>query len=78
LFKLFCIVWWMHEHPLLWVLFGFNIHKWNPGFITCYSYNVTEKFISIFVISHRRSHFLHSVHIHEHFWNPRYTKLVIA
>jgi hypothetical protein len=36
------------ESVLLWLRFGFKIHKWNAGFITCYSYDVTEKFISIF------------------------------
>jgi hypothetical protein len=50
LFKLFRLVWWMCVHPLLWLLFGFSISKWNPGFITCYSYNVIEKF-AIFVVS---------------------------
>jgi hypothetical protein len=38
-------------HPPLWLLFGFNIHKWNPGFIACYPYNVIEKFIAISVVS---------------------------
>jgi hypothetical protein len=32
-------------------LFGVNTHKWNPGFIACHSYCVTEKFIAIFVVS---------------------------
>jgi hypothetical protein len=41
----------MCVHPLLWLLFGFNIHKWKPGFITCYSYDMTEKFMAIFVVS---------------------------
>jgi hypothetical protein len=36
LFILLRLVWWMCVHPLLWLLFGFDIHKWNPGFITCY------------------------------------------
>jgi hypothetical protein len=35
------LVLWMCVHPLLWLFFGFNIHKWN-GFITCYSYHVIE------------------------------------
>jgi hypothetical protein len=35
LFKLFRLVWWMCMHPLLWLLFDFNIHKRNPGFIAC-------------------------------------------
>jgi hypothetical protein len=35
-------------HPLLWLLFGFYIHKWNPGFITCYLYDVIEKFMLSF------------------------------
>jgi hypothetical protein len=51
LFKLFRLVWWMCVHPLLWLLFGFNTHKWNPGFITCYLYDVIEKFITVFVVS---------------------------
>jgi hypothetical protein len=38
-------------HPLLWLLFGVSIHKWNPCFITCYMCNMTEKFITIFVVS---------------------------
>jgi hypothetical protein len=38
-------------HPLLWLLFSFNMQKWNPDFITCYSHGVTEKFIAIFVVS---------------------------
>jgi hypothetical protein len=50
LFKLSQFVLWMCAHPLLWLLFGFNIHKWNLSFITCYSYNVIEKFIIIFVV----------------------------
>jgi hypothetical protein len=33
-FKLSRLVWWMCVHPFLWLPFGFNIHKWNPGFIT--------------------------------------------
>jgi hypothetical protein len=27
LFKIFWLVLWMCVHPLLWLLFGFNIHK---------------------------------------------------
>jgi hypothetical protein len=50
LFKHFWLVWWMCVHPLLWLLFGFNIHKWNPGFITCYSYDIIEKFITTFAV----------------------------
>jgi hypothetical protein len=50
LFEIFWLVWWMCVLPL-WLLFGFNIHKWNPCFITCFSYDVIEKFISIFVVS---------------------------
>jgi hypothetical protein len=44
LFKLFRLLWWMCVHPLLWQLFGFNVHKWNACFITCYSYDAIEKF----------------------------------
>jgi hypothetical protein len=51
LFKTFWLVWWISVHPPLWLLSGFNVHKWNPGFITCYSYNVVEKDIAIFVVS---------------------------
>jgi hypothetical protein len=40
----------MCVHWMLLQFFGFNIDKWNPGFITCYLYNVTEKFIVIFVV----------------------------
>jgi hypothetical protein len=35
LFKLFLLVWWMCVHRLFWLLFGLNIHKWNPGFVQC-------------------------------------------
>jgi hypothetical protein len=38
-------------YPLLWLPCGFNIHKWNPRFITSYAYDVLEKFIAIFVVS---------------------------
>jgi hypothetical protein len=50
LFKLFRLVWWMCAHPLHWLLSYFNIHKWNPGLIACYSCDVIEKFIAIFVV----------------------------
>jgi hypothetical protein len=67
-------------HPLPWPLFGFNIHKWNPGFSTCYS--VIDKFIDIFVVllkkSRSQSHFLHFVGTPEHFQDPSCTQLVIA
>jgi hypothetical protein len=45
-----CLACWMCVHQLLWLLFSFNIHKWNPCFITCYSYDVIRKFIAIFVV----------------------------
>jgi hypothetical protein len=32
----FWLAWWMCAHPLLWLLFGFSIHKWNPCLIACY------------------------------------------
>jgi hypothetical protein len=51
LFKIVQLLWWMCVHQRLWLLFDFNIHKWDSSFITCYSYNVSEKFIAIFVIS---------------------------
>jgi hypothetical protein len=51
LFKLLRLVSWTCVHSLLCLLFGFNIHNWNPRFITCYSYNVVEKFIAIFAVS---------------------------
>jgi hypothetical protein len=37
LLKLYKLIWRMCVHPLLWLNFAFNIHKWNSGFITCYS-----------------------------------------
>jgi hypothetical protein len=51
MFKLFRLVWWMCLLPLIWLLFGFNIHKWNSSFNTCCSYDVIEKLIAIFVLS---------------------------
>jgi hypothetical protein len=51
LFKLFRLVWWMCVHPLHWLLFVFNIHKRDSGFITCYLYDLIKKFITIFVVS---------------------------
>jgi hypothetical protein len=54
-FKLFRLVWWMRVHSLLWLLFGFNIQKWNPGFISSSSYDVTSKFVAIFVDSSKKS-----------------------
>jgi hypothetical protein len=42
-------------HPLLWLLFGFSIHKWNSDVITCYSCDVMDKFIAIFVVSLKES-----------------------
>jgi hypothetical protein len=56
LFKPFRFVWWMCAHPLLWLLFGFSIHKWKPRFITWSSCDVIEKFIAIFVVSLYKSH----------------------
>jgi hypothetical protein len=50
LFKLFQVLWWLCVHTQRWLLLGFSIHKWNTGFITCYSYDVTEKFITIFMV----------------------------
>jgi hypothetical protein len=49
-FKLFWLAWCMCMHPLPWLLLGFSIHKWNPGFVACYSYDVIEKFIVILVV----------------------------
>jgi hypothetical protein len=40
-----------YMHPLFWLLFGFNIDKWNPGFITCHLDDVTEKNNAIFLVS---------------------------
>jgi hypothetical protein len=37
--------------PTALTALGFNIHKRNPGFIICYSYDVTKKFTAIFVIA---------------------------
>jgi hypothetical protein len=42
LHKLFRLVWRMCVHTLFRLIFGVNIHRWNPGFIFCYSYNVIE------------------------------------
>jgi hypothetical protein len=81
LFKLFRLVWWMCVHPLLCLLFSFSIHKWNPGFITCDSYSVIEKFIAILVVLLWKSKlkpFLRFVCTGEHFLNPSCAKLVIA
>jgi hypothetical protein len=44
LFKRLWFIWLMYVRPLLWLLFDFNIPKWNPGFITCYTYVTTEIF----------------------------------
>jgi hypothetical protein len=33
LIRPFRLIWWNCVHPLLWLLFCFNIRKWNPGFI---------------------------------------------
>jgi hypothetical protein len=62
----------MCVHPLLWLLFGFSIRKWNPGFVTCHSYYLIEK------LSQNRSHSLRFVPTCEHFRNPSCAKLVIA
>jgi hypothetical protein len=51
LFKPFRLAWWVCVHPLLWLHFGFSIHKWKPYFIICHSYDDIEKFIAIFVVS---------------------------
>jgi hypothetical protein len=45
----FCLVRWMCVKPLLWLLFGFSIHKWISVSIICYWYDVIEKFIAIFL-----------------------------
>jgi hypothetical protein len=68
-------------YPLFWLLFGFNIHKWNPRFITCYLYDVTEihcHLCGITLKSWSRYHSLQFVLTHEHFQNPSYAKLVTA
>jgi hypothetical protein len=49
-FKFLGFFLWTCVHPLLWLFFGFNIHKWNSCFITCFSYDVTETFITTFVV----------------------------
>jgi hypothetical protein len=68
-------------HPLLSLLFGFNIHKRSPGFIICYSYDVIEKFITIFVVSLKkskiRSHSLRFVRTREHLPNSSGARLAI-
>jgi hypothetical protein len=49
--QIFRLVWWMCVRPLLSLLFGFNVHRWNPGFTTCHSYDIMDnKFIVIFVL----------------------------
>jgi hypothetical protein len=68
----------MCVHPLLWLLFGFNIHKWNPGFITCYSYDVIEKFVAIAQKYQSRRHSLRFMRTRERFMNPSCAKYVIA
>jgi hypothetical protein len=82
LFILFRHVWWMYMHRLPSLLYGFSIHKWNPLFITCYSYDMFEKFIASFVVSLQKSqsrcHSLCFVHTREHFWNPYCAKLMIT
>jgi hypothetical protein len=59
-------------HPLLWLLFGFNIHKWIPSFIIRYSNNVTENSSpSLWYRSQEvKAKEFCFVHIHKHFWNP--------
>jgi hypothetical protein len=47
LFKFCWHLWWICVQPPLWLLFSFNIYKWNSGFITWYLYDVIEKFITI-------------------------------
>jgi hypothetical protein len=61
-------------HALLWLLFGFNIHKWNPV-----SSPVTRTMwsSSLWYRSKKRQSRRHSLHF-EHFWNPPCTKLVTA
>jgi hypothetical protein len=55
---------------LLWLLFDFKIHKWNPCFIII--------FVVSFWKSQSKSHSLRFVPIHEYFWNPLHAELVIA
>jgi hypothetical protein len=73
----------MCMHPLLWLLFNFNLHKWN-----CISSPVTYMMwlrnSSPFLWCHSKenqnwSHSLHYVHTCEHFQNnPSCAQLVIA
>jgi hypothetical protein len=50
--------------------------------MTCYLYDVIEKFITIFVVLLQKfqsqSNSLYFVHTYEHFWKPSCAKLVIA
>jgi hypothetical protein len=45
----FQLVWWMCVHSLLGLLLWFNTDKWNPCSLTCYSYDVLERFSTLFV-----------------------------
>jgi hypothetical protein len=76
----FLHVWWICVHPLVLLLFGFKVHKWNTSFITCCLYDVIEKSVTIFVQSFWRgqywSHSLHFVWTCENSWNPSCAKLV--
>jgi hypothetical protein len=54
LFKLFRLVWWMCASTASTALW-FQHLLMKPGFITCYSCGVIEKFIAMFVVSLYRS-----------------------
>jgi hypothetical protein len=71
LFKLSLLVWWMYS-PLLSVLLGFNIHKWNPDFSTYYVYDITRSSSPCWI------HSQHFVCTYDNFRNPCCSKLVIA
>jgi hypothetical protein len=87
LFKISGLVWWMCVHPLLWLLLCFNIHKWSPSFITCYSYDVIEKFTAIFVVSLQKTKAILCVlcapvcifgtHLAQNLWQPSLTVIIL-
>jgi hypothetical protein len=52
----------MCVYPLLWLLFSLNIHKWNTGYIICYSYDVTEKKSSLWYRSKSKSFSMFCAH----------------
>jgi hypothetical protein len=82
MFKLFQLVWWMCVHPLLWLLFGFNITNKTlvSSPVTCMMWLRNSSPSSWYHSkkSQSQSHSLCFVCTLEHFHNPPCTKLVIA